>query len=293
MGSWRQQGGCSNTRQQDLEQALSEAPRTALPDDATERLATLDAGVSERTRSVGVFEDRLQRDDGERGKVDAMRREMEGAAAEHATWADVNQAIGSGNGATFRQNAQEITLKAVVALANEQLGMLSLLYRLARGDALSLHVADMDMGGEARASRSPGQVASASSVSLGLAPALSSLEGASGLVRRAAQRRGLRLARLGQPGRRGGGAGDAPRLRSQGGSRHPASPPWWSASRPRSGSSSAGAAGAWSRCGPPEGSPLPYRRSRPLCGAGVGVRPERYDERSGWPEGRDAPRPRP
>ena len=171
--------GLLNTRQQDLEQALGEAPRTALPDDATERLATLDAGVSERTRSVGVFEDRLQRDDGERGKVDAMRREMEEAAAEHATWADVNQAIGSGNGATFRQNAQEITLKAVVALANEQLGMLSLLYRLARGDALSLHVADMDMSGEPRASRSLSG-GERFLVSLGLAPALSSLEGRQG-----------------------------------------------------------------------------------------------------------------
>ena len=38
--------GLLNTRQQDLEQALGEAPRTALPDDATERLATLDAGTA-------------------------------------------------------------------------------------------------------------------------------------------------------------------------------------------------------------------------------------------------------
>ncbi|WP_237481245.1 AAA family ATPase [Lichenibacterium dinghuense] len=171
--------GLLATRQQDLDRAVTEAPGTALPEDATERLAALDAGVGERTRSVGVFEDRLRRDDGERGKVDAMRREMEEVAAEHATWADVNRAIGSANGATFRQYAQEITLEALVALANEQLGMLSPRYRLARGDALSLHVADMDMGGEVRASRSLSG-GERFLVSLGLALALSGLEGRQG-----------------------------------------------------------------------------------------------------------------
>ena len=171
--------GLLATRRQDLERAVSEAPGTALPDDATERLAALGAGVGERTRSVGVFEDRLRRDDGERSKVDVMRREMEEAAAEHATWADVDRAIGSANGATFRQHAQEITLEALVALANEQLGMLSPRYRLARGDALSLHVADMDMGGEVRASRSLSG-GERFLVSLGLALALSGLEGRQG-----------------------------------------------------------------------------------------------------------------
>ena len=104
---------------------------------------------------------------------------MEEAAAEHVTWADVDWAIGSANSATFRQHAQEITLEALVALANEQLGMLSPRYRLARGDALSLHVADMDMGGEVRASRSLSG-GERFLVSLGLALALSGLEGRQG-----------------------------------------------------------------------------------------------------------------
>ena len=66
-----------------------------------------------------------------------------------------------------------------MGLANEQLGMLSPRYRLARGDALSLHVADMDTGGEVRASRSLSG-GDRFLVSLGLALALSGLEGRQG-----------------------------------------------------------------------------------------------------------------
>ena len=167
------------TRRQDLERVAREASGTALPDDAADRLLALEDTVDERIRQIGVAEDRMRRDDGERGKVDALRTEMDGAAADHATWSDVDEAIGSANGATFRQYAQEITLEALVGLANEQLGMISPRYRLARGDALSLHVADMDMGGEVRASRSLSG-GERFLVSLGLALALSGLEGRQG-----------------------------------------------------------------------------------------------------------------
>ena len=94
-------------------------------------------------------------------------------------WAGVNRAIGSTNGARFRHHVQEMTREALVALANEQLGMLSPRHRLARGDALSLHVADMDMGGEVRASRSLSG-GERFLVSLGFALALSGLEGCQG-----------------------------------------------------------------------------------------------------------------
>ena len=66
-----------------------------------------------------------------------------------------------------------------VRFRNEQLGFISPRYRLARGDALSLHVADMDMGGEVRASRSLSG-GERFLVSLGLALALSGLEGCQG-----------------------------------------------------------------------------------------------------------------
>ena len=171
--------GLLATRRQDFERAVQDAPETTVPEDAPDRLLALEGALSERIRQIGVYEDRLRRDDGERSRGDAIRQEWDEAKAEHATWADVDEAIGSSSGATFRQQAQEITLEALVALANEQLGMISPRYRLARGDALSLHVADMDMGGEVRASRSLSG-GERFLVSLGLALALSGLEGRQG-----------------------------------------------------------------------------------------------------------------
>ncbi len=168
--------GTLGTRCRDLEQARVEATGTTVPDDAADRLRVLDDGIAGHTRQVGVHEDRIRRDDGERGRADAMMAELEAVAAEHTTWAEVDAAIGSANGDAFRRVAQEITLDALVSLANEQLGMLAPRYTLARGDALSLHVADMDMGGEVRSSRSLSG-GERFLVSLGLALALSGLEG--------------------------------------------------------------------------------------------------------------------
>lgn len=166
--------GTLATRCRDVELARVEAEGAAVPDDAVDRLRDLDEGVEGYTRQLGVQENRIRRDDGERGKAGAMQAEMDAAAAGHATWAEVDAAIGSANGDAFRRVAQEITLDALVDLANEQLGMLAPRYRLARGDALSLHVADMDMGGEVRALRSLSG-GERFLVSLGLA--LSGLEG--------------------------------------------------------------------------------------------------------------------
>ncbi|MGI3904008.1 MAG: AAA family ATPase [Janthinobacterium lividum] len=177
--AFRSVAGLLATRRQDLDRVVLEAIGTPLPDDAVEQLAVLEETVGERTRQIGGLEDRLRRDDGERSRGDAIRQECNDARAEHETWADVDAAIGSASGATFRQYAQEITLEALVALANEQLGMISPRYRLARGEALSLHVADMDMGGEVRASRSLSG-GERFLVSLGLALALSGLEGRQG-----------------------------------------------------------------------------------------------------------------
>ena len=168
--------GTLGTRCRDLELARVEAAGSTVPDDAADRLRAFDEGVAGHTRQVGVHEDRLGRDDTERGRAGAMQADMDAAAAEHATWAEVDTAIGSANGDVFRRVAQEITLDALVSLANEQLGVLAPRYRLARGDALSLHVADMDMGGEVRSSRSLSG-GERFLVSLGLALALSGLEG--------------------------------------------------------------------------------------------------------------------
>ena len=128
--AFRIAAGLLATRREDLERVARDAPGTPLPDDASDRLAFLEDTVGERNWLIGVLEDRLRRDAGERGKVEALRDEMDLAAADHATWSDVDGVIGSANGAAFRQHAQEITLEALVALANEQLGMISPRYRL-------------------------------------------------------------------------------------------------------------------------------------------------------------------
>lgn len=77
--------GLLATRRKNLEQAVGDAPGTTSPDDATKGLTALEAWLGERTRSVGAYEDRLRCDDGERGRVDAMRRQTEDVTAEHAT----------------------------------------------------------------------------------------------------------------------------------------------------------------------------------------------------------------
>ncbi len=168
-----------DVRRRDLERARVEAAGMEMPEDAGARLLVLDAQVSEWTRDQGAREQRLHRDDKNLGRVADLQAAIDAATAEHAAWAEVDAAIGSSNGDAFRRVAQEITLDALVGLANEQLGMLAPRYRLTRGDALSLHVADLDMGGEVRASRSLSG-GERFLVSLGLALALSGLEGRQG-----------------------------------------------------------------------------------------------------------------
>ncbi len=73
--AFRTAAGLLATRRQDLERLAREAPGTLLPEDASERLAELEGTVGERTRQIGVFEDRLRRDDGERSRGDAIRQE--------------------------------------------------------------------------------------------------------------------------------------------------------------------------------------------------------------------------
>ncbi len=176
---------------------------------------------------------------------------MDEAAAEYATWTDVVAAIGSANGASFRQYAQEITLEALVALANEQLGMISPRYRLARGEALSLHVADMDMGGEVRASRSLSG-GERFLDSHGLALALSGLEGRQGSCDVLLIDEGFGSLDSGSLDVAVEALETLQGLGRKVGVVAPTSLPWLNASRPRSGSSSGVAEGAWSRSRQPD-----------------------------------------
>ncbi len=90
-------------------------------------------------------------------------------------WQKLSEVFGSADGKKFKKLAQAFTLNALIDDANYHLQMLSQRYRLGRiGDSLSLHVEDLDMGGEIRSvhSLSGGE---SFLVSLALALGLSSL----------------------------------------------------------------------------------------------------------------------
>lgn len=93
-----------------------------------------------------------------------------------AVWEELNQLIGSANGAKFRIFAQQLTLDKLLYEANHQLLELAPRYQLQRipGQSLALQVVDLDMGDEVRslASLSGGETFL---VSLALALALSAM----------------------------------------------------------------------------------------------------------------------
>jgi exonuclease SbcC len=106
-----------------------------------------------RSGEIGAL---LGNDDKARARRARLGAELERARLEAETWDAVDDAIGSQNGARFRNFAQRYTFEALVALANEQLASILPRYRLrpAAATGLSLHVLDRHMGDEARAPRS-------------------------------------------------------------------------------------------------------------------------------------------
>ncbi|CAG9001701.1 MAG: hypothetical protein CENE_03727 [Candidatus Celerinatantimonas neptuna] len=105
-----------------------------------------------------------------------LRERYQHQLVEYETWDQLNQLIGSANGAKFRTFAQQLTLDKLLYEANHQLTDLAPRYRLQRipGQALALQVVDQDMGDEIRAlaSLSGGETFL---VSLALALALSAV----------------------------------------------------------------------------------------------------------------------
>lgn len=105
-----------------------------------------------------------------------LREQYQHQLSEYETWDQLNQLIGSANGAKFRTFAQQLTLDKLLFEANHQLSDLAPRYRLQRipGQSLALQVIDQDMGDEIRAlaSLSGGETFL---VSLALALALSAV----------------------------------------------------------------------------------------------------------------------
>jgi exonuclease SbcC len=116
-----------------------------------------------------------------RQKLAGLEAEIEKARAELEVWRAVNAAVGSKNGDRFARFAQSITLDVLADSANRHLADLNPRYRLRRAADLALQVEDIDMGGEARATRSLSG-GERFLVSLALALALSRMGGKGGLA---------------------------------------------------------------------------------------------------------------
>jgi exonuclease SbcC len=152
-------------------------------DSADDMPADLGAFVAEAQQRAGAITQQLVLDDGARTEAASLSAEIAGSAAGLAVWDDVHAAIGSATGSLFRRFAQGVTLDHLVALANEHLDALSPRYRLGRAESgdLGLVVIDRDMADERRSTRSLSG-GERFLVSLGLALALSGLEGRQAFV---------------------------------------------------------------------------------------------------------------
>ena len=146
-----------------------------------ELTAARDAADLARTQAlqrIGIEQQILTQDDQQRNNHAALRIQVESARDTHDTWQEVNAAIGSAAGDKFRKFVQSLTLDHLVHLANHHLTTFSQRYSLIRTGTqdLGLQIRDREMADAIRpvATLSGGE---RFLISLGLALALSSLEG--------------------------------------------------------------------------------------------------------------------
>ena len=150
-------------------------------DDLRKGIDALDAAITLRQQRQGAIENQITVDAANRQKLAGLEAEIAKARAQLDVWQAVNAAIGSRNGDRFARFAQSITLDVLADNANRHLADLNPRYRLRRATDLALQVEDIDMGGEARATRSLSG-GERFLVSLSLALALSRMGGKAGLA---------------------------------------------------------------------------------------------------------------
>jgi exonuclease SbcC len=140
--------------------------------------AALDAERAQAHGDVARFALELEQDDKQRAKVAEQKREVEAAREVYQSWSEVDQAIGSATGEKFQRLVQNLTLDHLVHLANHHLAGFSQRYALERVPeaVLGIQLVDREMG-DARRAGSTLSGGERFLVSLGLALALSSLEG--------------------------------------------------------------------------------------------------------------------
>jgi exonuclease SbcC len=169
-----------NERKQDLLRHRQDLPKIP-EDDLRARIEAIDAAAILRQQRQGAIENQIAIDTENRQKLAGLEAEIAKARAELEVWRAVNAAVGSKNGDRFARFAQSITLDVLADSANRHLADLNPRYRLRRAADLALQVEDIDMGGEARATRSLSG-GERFLVSLALALALSRMGGKGGLA---------------------------------------------------------------------------------------------------------------
>ena len=169
-----------NERKQDLVRHQQDLPETPA-DDLRTRTEGVDAATVLRQQRQGAIENQIAIDAANREKLAGLEAEIAEARGELDVWRAVNAAVGSKNGDRFARFAQSITLDVLADSANRHLADLNPRYRLRRAADLALQVEDIDMGGEARATRSLSG-GERFLVSLALALALSRMGGKGGLA---------------------------------------------------------------------------------------------------------------
>lgn len=167
-------------REQDLSRLQQDLPETPA-EELRANMETVDAATVLRQQRLGAIHTVLATDAENRQKLAGLEAEIAKARAELDVWQAVNAAVGSRNGDRFARFAQSITLDVLADSANRHLADLNPRYRLRRAADLALQVEDIDMGGEARATRSLSG-GERFLVSLALALALSRMGGKGGLA---------------------------------------------------------------------------------------------------------------
>ena len=139
-------------------------------------LVSIKERQKERRSKIGALASELKHDSTQRELVAGLDDEIGGASEIATIWKDVDDAIGSKDGARFARLAQSITLELLIELANGQMAALNPRYRLVKTGELGLHIIDGDFGEERRSTRSLSG-GERFLVSLALALALSGLGG--------------------------------------------------------------------------------------------------------------------
>jgi exonuclease SbcC len=139
--------------------ALTALENAGLPttsqDDLKSRQGSLEASIRKRSEDIGGLLQRQITDTLAQANLADLQREIDAARRVSETWLAVNQAIGAADGDRFAQIAQAVTLALLVERANIHLHDLKPRYRLEVAPSdLALHVIDVDMAGERRATRS-------------------------------------------------------------------------------------------------------------------------------------------